>query len=438
MENKENNQIKQNKQIKQKSKCEETSEKTIQIAINFLLLFFAFSLRFVLIQYGTIQDQKLNVRYTDIDYDVYNDASRYIVNGESPYRRATYRYTPLLSQMLIPDILLNELFGKYLFSFFDLIIGVLQYKLLRKKYSYFVSVILTCLWLFNPMSIVVTTRGNAEAVVCLFVILTFYFLHTKNIWLCGFFFGLAIHMKIYPVIYAPALLFCIDNFFPNKNWFSKERILAPLIAGVTLVGFTAMYYFQYGFEFLWETYLYHTTRTDHRHNLSVYWYYLSLAFDFPKSTIRSLISFVPQVLCLVGIMFKYCKKDIIFCCYLMTCIFVAFNKVYTMQYFIWWFVLLPFVLPKVFPGVLRHWKKTILIILNYIGSYGIWLYYGYKLEFKGENSMYGIFIAGVIIFVANVILIVWHIYCYSLTEKLQQQKIKNSEERQKAEHKKND
>ena len=177
MENKENNQIKQNKQIKQKSKCEETSEKTIQIAINFLLLFFAFSLRFVLIQYGTIQDQKLNVRYTDIDYDVYNDASRYIVNGKSPYRRATYRYTPLLSQMLIPDILLNELFGKYLFSFFDLIIGVLQYKLLRKKYSYFVSVALTCLWLFNPMSIVVTTRGNAEAVVCLFVVLTFYFLH---------------------------------------------------------------------------------------------------------------------------------------------------------------------------------------------------------------------------------------------------------------------
>ena len=35
MENKENNQLKQNKQIKQKSKCEETSEKTIQIAINF-------------------------------------------------------------------------------------------------------------------------------------------------------------------------------------------------------------------------------------------------------------------------------------------------------------------------------------------------------------------------------------------------------------------
>ena len=107
------------------SKCEQKSQKSIQIAINFLLLFFAFAIRFTLIQYGTIQDQKLNVRYTDIDYDVYNDASRYIVNGESPYRRATYRYTPLLAQLLIPDITFNELFGKYLFSFFDLIIGIL-------------------------------------------------------------------------------------------------------------------------------------------------------------------------------------------------------------------------------------------------------------------------------------------------------------------------
>ena len=157
----------------------------------------ALIVRVLLIFYGMYQDKKLNVRYTDIDYDVYNDASRYLVQGESPYNRATYRYTPLLAELLIPDILLDINFGKFLFSFFDIIIGILQYRLLRGKGMETMKALLyTSIWLFNPMSIVISTRGNAEAVVCLFVVLTFYFLDTKNIYFCSIFFGLAVHMKV--------------------------------------------------------------------------------------------------------------------------------------------------------------------------------------------------------------------------------------------------
>ncbi|EMD45897.1 mannosyltransferase, putative [Entamoeba histolytica KU27] len=112
----------------------------------------------------------------------------------------------------------------------------------------------------------------------------------------------------------------------------------------------------------------------------------------------------------------------------MTCIFVAFNKVYTMQYFIWWFVLLPFVVPKIIERALHHIFLTIFIILQYIASYGIWLYYGYELEFKGKNSMFNIFIAGIIVFIANIILIIWHIYVYSLSDSLRKQKQVNLNE----------
>ena len=96
----------------------------------------------------------------------------------------------------------------------------------------------------------------------------------------------------------------------------------------------------------------------------------------------------------------------------MAIVFVAFNKVYTMQYFIWWLVLLPLVAPRLVDGFLRHWVCVIAAVAVYAASYGVWLWYAYRLEFQGENTMSELFVSSLAIFAANVVLIVMHIVLY--------------------------
>ena len=72
--------------------------------------------RSVLIIYGEWQDAHMEVRYTDVDYIVFSDAASLMASGKSPYLRSTYRYSPLLAFLLIPNSIFHRCWGKFLFS----------------------------------------------------------------------------------------------------------------------------------------------------------------------------------------------------------------------------------------------------------------------------------------------------------------------------------
>jgi phosphatidylinositol glycan class M len=87
------------------------------------------------------------------------------------------------------------------------------------------------------------------------------------------------------------------------------------------------------------------TLQDIRHNFSVYFYllYLTVADDDMG---LNLLTFLPQILLLLLLSYKFSNiYEVNFCLFCQTLVFVTFNKVVTAQYFLWYFSLLPLILP---------------------------------------------------------------------------------------------
>lgn len=225
-------------------------------------------LHLILIFWSNYQDKNNLIKYTDIDYFVFNDSINCLINpfninnelncnlGEGPlnfyfnlkignvYSRETFRYTPLLSLLLLLNFKFNY-FGKILFSLFDLIIGLLLYKLILLRSiktsnsnsttstiinnntettktikttisKSTASNIIGIIWLINPIILNISTRGSSESILGILIISILYY-SEKNQWnKVAIIFGLSVHFKIYPIIYASSLLASITKFNSNS------------------------------------------------------------------------------------------------------------------------------------------------------------------------------------------------------------------------------
>ena len=319
----------------------------------------AILLRAVLLIYAEWQDANFAVKYTDVDYKVFSDAAAAIVNGNSPFRRATYRYTPLLAYALVPNVGVPEWgipaapwFGKLLFVGADLAVGVLIRRVLLLRGMHIdMATRWSALYLFHPFSWTVSTRGNADGIVGALVLLSLYLAMQHRVVTSALVYGIAVHFKIYPIIYAPAFLVLFDRSTyrgiktkpgPTKNTcpsfirelLSPDRVTFGIVSGSVFLILGALFYFHFGYEFLYETYLYHLIRKDNRHNFSVYFYDLYLGFGGgniggvnSENVVGShTLAFLPQFGVAIALALRF-GKDLPFALATQTMAFVTFNKV---------------------------------------------------------------------------------------------------------------
>ncbi|CAI0543998.1 unnamed protein product [Linum tenue] len=371
--------------------------------------------RLALILYGEWQDAHMEVRYTDVDYLVFSDAASLMASGSSPYKRTTYRYSPLLAFLLLPNSVLHRSWGKFIFSASDLLVGYFIYKILKqRKVAEDLCLYSVMVWLLNPFTFTIGTRGNCKII-------------QAAVW-----YGLVVHFRIYPIIYSLPIILVLNpryvqlgkkpllvNWKSNahrpssqsgmeastqynlwtaaKSMFSKERVLFGLVSGGIFFLCTGLFFHLYQWEFLNEALLYHLTRADPRHNFSVYFYHIYLQYGRQLSLVEKLISFLPQSIVQLVLISTF-AQDLPFCFFLQTVAFVAFNKVITAQYFVWFFCLLPLILP--WSDMKLRWEELGCVGL-WMGAQLHWLLWGYLLEFKGQNVFLQLWMASLVFLLAN-------------------------------------
>lgn len=389
-------------------------------------LFIAAFVRFIFILYSNYHDDNYIFPFTDIDYKVFTDAARHVLNGQSPYKRHTYRYSPIISYLMVPNIVINRNFGKIVFCAFDLLVGItvkrfVEFKLakdpaMKNKDWRGVAKFSSLFWLYNPLSITISTRGNADSFPCLFVIISVYLLqsdqvksHLKYV-LSGLILGLSIHLRLYPLVFSfPMYLSlgeynfsrdtktsdCLLSLLPNRK---QILLTASCIASLTLLTYS-MYYI-YGYEFLFESYIYHLFRKDSKHNFSVLFYYSYLTVDELNFDLVKMVClvFVVLILFVLSLSFGTDPNKLPFALFCQAIILVTYSSVVTSQYFVWYLTLLPLIAHDLKMGS----TKSYSLIKLWLAAQALWLLGAYFLEFKTWQMFPIVWVNCIVLFATNI------------------------------------
>lgn len=368
------------------------------------ILFWGFILRLLASFYSIFHDSYFeHLKFTDIDYHVFTNGSKQIVEGKSPYSNEEFRYPPIVGLLFVPNILLNQNIGKLFLISADILAGHLQYKLNIYQGVHRVnSKLFLIIWLFNPFTVVISSRGSFEPIITLLVLASLYFLSSSNHLIAGLIYGLSIYTKMYPVIYCLLFYAYISERKPymiNQSkvfyWFktfapTRNHFKFYLSCGFSLLSLTYASYRSYGQDYLDSSLIYHLKRRDFQHNFSIYFYLFRLLPEFQDHL--SKLAFILQFLGVLATSVLYICLDtnrrtklrkLTFGLFSSTFLFVSLNKVCTSQYFNWYLIFLPLILDslKLTPS------QAYCIVASWAFSQLNWLFFAYLYEYRNFDVL---------------------------------------------------
>lgn len=291
--------------------------------------------------------------------------------------------------------------GKLFFLAFD-VLAMLSLAMVARK-AFQASIL--ALYSLNPLFIYLTVRGSCESISLALMFSSFYFIFSTNgnvvledglnkkapladnrhsPWIGYLLYGLWAHFRLYPIIFLPLVLLHERKLcHKTKSSFLRKFLQIGVLAGGIFLALLALFTYKYGYVFLEETYLYHLTRLDNRHSFSPIFYEIYLSLN-TQSVMRSMAQ-----LCVIVAVTKRVHKSMspYYCHFVITYAFVSFNKVITMQYYMWIFGALLLVLPEssLMTNPNRRFQKAFSYIMQYSLGILLWVWSSIKLEKEGEN-----------------------------------------------------
>lgn len=367
-----------------------------------------------------IINELLNI-HTDVDYHVYTEAAQEMLKKDgNPYYRFTFRYSPILAYLMIPNLYVHPAFGKLLFCAFDVLAIVYMIAFFRRipGLEPKVFTFATSFWVFNPLMILINGRGSCESLTLFLLCGMLYHLKAAmdrsakafNLCVSAVFYGLLVHLRLYPILFVATLWILLNKERLLPRW---EILLYGLISGGLNIALIGLFYLRFGAIFLEECFLYHLRRKDPRHNFSLVWittvynYFLEPTEAFlPQAGLYLLLVRLALILA-VAITFRKLWLHSLF---IQTFVFTTLNTVYTAQYAIWEIQLLPYVLlnSRITARVhsYRDYKVGffLLLALWLVGLLG-WDVFSHKFEHQGQNSLYWMHFANISYFAIRLVVL---------------------------------
>lgn len=162
----------------------------------------------------------------------------------------------MLAILTLPNEFLHPAFGKIIFAACDLLVGFVLYATflrvfnsrkakgsavdldLATKTRQLATAWIGGLWLLNPIVANISTRGSAESVLGAMVVSTHFLVLANYLDSAAVLLGLAIHFKLYPIIYGPTILVWIDQQIPlqfSLAFITKRRIRFVAISALSFL-----------------------------------------------------------------------------------------------------------------------------------------------------------------------------------------------------------
>lgn len=95
-----------------------------------------------------------------------------------------------------------------LFAAGDILAGWLIHTLTQmQKASHATSMWSVAAWLYNPFTVSISTRGSCDVLVVIVLLYVLKGLLCGKVVVPAVLYGFAVHFRIYPIVYAPAIVF---------------------------------------------------------------------------------------------------------------------------------------------------------------------------------------------------------------------------------------